>query len=241
MSNQRVLAVIMFTDIVGYTSLMGEDQSRAIHLLRKNREIQKPLIDQHGGTFLKEMGDGILASFKTPSDAIYCARDIQKSAGSDPDLNLRIGMHLGEVITENQDIFGDGVNIASRIEALADSGGVYLSESVEKAVRGQSDIQCEFLGEMELKNVNYPVKVFALKGEGLPIPSPEEKELTGTFKAELERRKVVRAGLAYIFVAGLLAMLAQFVVARGVCQFPWSYMDDPWIRISSGSLLCMEL
>ena len=98
MSQSRQLAAIMFTDIVGYTALMGEDEQAAFELLKKNRSVQRPIIEKYNGRWLKEIGDGVLASFSTVTDAVYCAGSIQKSCDSDPDLKLRIGIHLGEVV-----------------------------------------------------------------------------------------------------------------------------------------------
>ena len=114
MSQSRQLAAIMFTDIVGYTSLMDEDEKKAFELLRKNRHIQRPVIEKYHGRWLKEMGDGVLASFSTVTDAVYCAAAIQKACEHEPELKLRIGIHQGEVVFEGDDVFGNGVNIASR-------------------------------------------------------------------------------------------------------------------------------
>ncbi|TMI83475.1 MAG: adenylate/guanylate cyclase domain-containing protein, partial [Bacteroidetes bacterium] len=114
MSQSRQLAGIMFTDIVGYTALMGEDEQKAFELLRKNRQLQRPIIEKFNGTWIKEIGDGVLASFHTVSDAVTCATQIQKACNDIDDLKLRIGIHLGEVVFEDNDVFGDGVNIASR-------------------------------------------------------------------------------------------------------------------------------
>ena len=114
--SNRQLAAIMFTDIAGYTALMDKDEDAAFAMLERNRAIHKERITQYNGTFLKEMGDGILASFNTVSDAVYCAGDILNKSKSIVGLKLRMGVHLGEIISENNDIYGDGVNIASRIE-----------------------------------------------------------------------------------------------------------------------------
>src|SRR6185295_18309576 len=97
MLQTRQLAAIMFTDIVGYTALMGEDEQKAFELLRKNRQIQQPLIKQFNGTWIKELGDGILASFYTVTDAVLCAGTIQRTCSATSNLQLRIGIHLGEV------------------------------------------------------------------------------------------------------------------------------------------------
>ena len=188
MPNQkRQLAAIMFTDIVGYTALMGKDSSKALNLIQVSKEIQKPLVEKHNGKWLKEMGDGALAQFNTALDAVNCSIEIQKSAHAKLDAKLRIGIHLGDVTVEKDEVFGDGVNVAARIEAVTDPGGIYISDSVHNAVRGQSEVQSEYLGEMELKNVDYLVKIFALKGEGLPVPVKSSKKRI----RELEKSIVV--------------------------------------------------
>ncbi len=145
MSQNRQLAAIMFTDIVGYTALMSKDEQKAFEILKKNRQIQRPLIDHHKGKFLKEMGDGILASFHTVSDAVYCALEIQSRCKKNADFQLRIGIHLGEVVFENNDVFGDGVNIASRIQSIAPAGEIVVSESVYGNISNKKGLQVEFL------------------------------------------------------------------------------------------------
>jgi TolB-like protein/class 3 adenylate cyclase/Tfp pilus assembly protein PilF len=158
--SNHMLAAIMFTDIVGYTALMGESEMKAYQLLKKNRQIQKPIIEKHNGKWLKEIGDGVLASFQTVSDAVYCAIEIQEACLNEPDLKLRIGIHLGEVIVEEGDMFGDGVNIASRLEPLAPIGGIYVSESVFRNIQNKEGIKAEFVKEETLKNVKHPVRIY---------------------------------------------------------------------------------
>jgi class 3 adenylate cyclase/TolB-like protein len=176
----RRLAAIMFTDIVGYTALMGRNVEKALELLRRNREIQIPLIKKHGGKWLKEMGDGILAQFDSAIDSVLCALEIEKMAKKKLGAKLRIGIHLGDVTIENEDVFGDGVNIASRLQSIADPGGIYISESIYEAIRSRKDIHCEILGDIQLKNVDHLVKTYYLRGKGLPVPSTRKKnELTG--------------------------------------------------------------
>ena len=134
MSQSRQLAAIMFTDIVGYTALMGKDSAKALELVRISKEIQKPLVEKHHGQWLKEMGDGALAKFGTALDAVNCAIEIQEIAGQ-IDAKLRIGIHLGDITIENNDVYGDGVNVASRLESIADPGGIYISDAIEKAIQ----------------------------------------------------------------------------------------------------------
>ena len=177
---QRQLAAIMFTDIVGYTALMGSDEENTLELLRTSRAIHKEAIEKHNGKWLKEMGDGVLAQFSSAVNAVQCALEIQKEA-----VNLggkiRIGIHLGDVSIENEDVFGDGVNIASRIQSIADPGGIYITEDIYHAIRSQAKIKSQFIGEVRLKNVDYPVKTYYLVDSFLPKPgSSKLKELLHT-------------------------------------------------------------
>jgi adenylate cyclase len=161
----RQLAAIMFTDIVGYTALMGKDEQKAFAILQKNRDIQKPLIEQHDGKWIKELGDGVLASFQTVSDAVTAAIKIHEACNTGNEFQLRIGIHLGEVIFENGDVFGDGVNIASRIQALALPGTTWISEVVFRNIENKKGINTDFVKEATLKNVQYPVKIYQLRSE----------------------------------------------------------------------------
>src|SRR3954453_7205930 len=165
MSSTRQLAAIMFTDIVGYTALMGDDEQQAFEILRKNRQLQKPLIEQYNGKWIKELGDGVLASFPTVTDAVLCATEIQRACNERKDFQLRIGIHLGEVVFEDNDVFGDGVNIASRIQALASIGGIWISESVHNNVANKKEIHTEYIREEVLRHVKEPVKIYKVVTE----------------------------------------------------------------------------
>src|SRR5215210_7205185 len=160
MSQTRQLAAIMFTDIVGYTALMGEDEKKAFEILNNNRKLQKPLIEQHGGRWIKKLGDGVLACFSTVSDAVNAALKIQEACNVSKDFLLRIGIHHGEVVFEENDIFGDAVNIASRIQALAPIGGIWISESVHNNVSNKKEIKTKFVRSETLKNVKEPVRIY---------------------------------------------------------------------------------
>jgi tetratricopeptide (TPR) repeat protein len=171
MQETRKLAAVVFTDIVGYTTLMSKDEQKALQILQKNRDIQKPLVEKFNGEFLKEIGDGTLLCFQSALDALYCAKEIQQTVKDEPDLNLRIGIHIGDIIFKEGDVFGDGVNVASRIEQLAEAGGIFISGQVYETVKNKPDIEAVFLGERMLKNVDQPVRIYALTGEGLLTPS----------------------------------------------------------------------
>ncbi|MEO8413685.1 MAG: adenylate/guanylate cyclase domain-containing protein [Ginsengibacter sp.] len=161
----RQLAAIMFTDIAGYTAIMGDDEQKAVDLLRKNRTVQYPIIESYGGKWIKELGDGVLASFQTATDAVLCAGAIQQATTTVPGLELRIGIHLGDIVFENNDVFGDGVNIASRLQALAPIGGIWVSELVHKSISNKRGINSRFMQEETLKHVKETVRIYEVNIE----------------------------------------------------------------------------
>ena len=198
---EHKLAAIMFTDIVGYTVLMGADEEKALELLRKSRAIQQSLIANYNGKWLKEMGDGVLAQFNSAFDSVCCAIEIQNRANRELECKIRIGIHLGDVTVENDDIFGDGVNIASRIQSIAAPGGIYVSESIQNAVRSKADINLEYLGEVHLKNVSDPIKTYYVKKQFLPIPSDNRiRKLTGGDRKRIRLIAMIVVTLS-VFVA----------------------------------------
>jgi len=173
MTQSRQLAAIMFTDIVGYTSLMGHDEQKAFDLLKKNREIQKPLIELYNGQWIKELGDGVMASFPTVSDAVTSAIKIMDACNASNEFQLRIGIHSGEVVFEDGDVFGDGVNIAARIQTIANPGCIYVSETVHRNVSNKKEIQTRFIKEETLKNVREPIRIYEvlINNSILPLES----------------------------------------------------------------------
>jgi adenylate cyclase len=205
MTSRRQLAAIMFTDIVGYTAIMGANSQKAMDLVRSSKKIQKPLVEKHNGTWLKEMGDGALAKFNSALDAVNCACEIQKQARAKFDGKLRIGIHLGDVTVENDDIFGDGVNVASRLESIAIPGGIYISESVWKSIQGQTDIQVADLGEISLKNVAYPIRTYSIQGSGLPKP---------IFEKSKDADKASQGKWIFILTGSIIIVLAWYAYTR---------------------------
>lgn len=144
-TESRSLKAIMFTDVVGYSALMAEDESRAMSVLARQRALLPPLIASHGGTLHKEIGDGTLSTFASAVDALKCAQALQGSLSPET-FQLRIGLHLGEVIVQDGDVFGDGVNTASRLEALAEPRGIVMSADFHRAVRNQASVTARSLG-----------------------------------------------------------------------------------------------
>ena len=169
MSEQtRKLAAIVFTDIVGFTKLSAGNEPAALSLLEKQRELLKPIVEEHGGSWLKEIGDGLLLLFDTTKDAVHCAIEIQNIVKEVENLNLRIGIHQGEVQFQGNDVVGDDVNITARIEPFAAEGGIALSDRVNASLARDPDFETKFLGKPKLKGVGQEVKVYCITSHGLP-------------------------------------------------------------------------
>ncbi|GMQ84927.1 MAG: hypothetical protein BMS9Abin07_0492 [Acidimicrobiia bacterium] len=161
-SKDRQLAAILFSDIVGFTAMMGDDEASTMEILEANGSIHRTAISGHRGRLLKEIGDGVLASFASVMDAVASAQAIQGAVASDARYQLRIGIHLGEVIHAAGDIHGDGVNIASRIEAEAPPGGIGVSAAVYENIKNKEGVTATLLGVRELKNVAEPVTLYTI-------------------------------------------------------------------------------
>jgi class 3 adenylate cyclase len=161
-SKDRQLAAILFSDIVGFTAMMGDDEASTMEILEANGKIHRTALAGHRGRLLKEIGDGVLASFASVMDAVVSAQDIQRAVTDDGRFQVRIGIHLGEVIHTDGDIHGDGVNIASRIEAEAPPGGIGVSAVVYENIKNKEGLTATLLGERELKNVAEPVTLYTI-------------------------------------------------------------------------------
>ncbi|NRG17621.1 adenylate/guanylate cyclase domain-containing protein [Rhizobiales bacterium] len=182
--SRRKLAAIVVADVAGYSRLMGEDDAGTLASLRAHRaELVDPLVAAHGGRTVKTMGDGLLMEFPSVVDAVNCALAIQhgmaernSNLASPNAIRFRIGIHLGDVIVEGDDIFGDGVNIASRIEALAVAGGIALSDDAYRQVRDRSDVAWADGGEHALKNIARPVTIWrwSVGEDRTPSPGPKK-------------------------------------------------------------------
>src|SRR5580704_5007380 len=170
---QRKLAAIIAADVVGYSRLMGRDESGTLARLRKNRsEHLDPVLANYGGRLVKLTGDGALVEFASAVDALSAAIEFQQAmteANADlaPDTALvfRMGLHLGDLIVDGEDLYGDGVNIAARLEAEAPAGGILISRTVHEAVTGRVKATFEDLGSLALKNIERPIQAFSVKWE----------------------------------------------------------------------------
>jgi len=151
----------MFTDIVGYTVLMGSDEDKAFDMLKRNHSIHEILIKKYNGTLIKEVVDGTLASFPLASEAVRCAIEIQKEA-KDQNIPLKIGVHQGEMVMAGSDVLGDGVNVASRLQEASEEGCITISGKVYSDIKNKADIATNFIGDKTLKGVDEPVKVYSV-------------------------------------------------------------------------------
>src|SRR5437899_3604331 len=165
----RQLAAIVFTDMVDYSALAQRDQALALELLEEHRQIIRSLFQKFNGTEIKTIGDAFLVEFRSALEAAQCAIEIQRAlAKRNPDvaadrrIEIKIGIHIGDVVHRGGDVYGDGVNIASRIEPLAGAGGICVSTDVERQIRNALETRFEKLAPTELKNISVPMELFRI-------------------------------------------------------------------------------
>ena len=194
-TRNRSLAAIMFTDVVGFSAIMHKDESAALELLDNHNKIVQPIVIKYNGTILKPQADGYLMKFSSAVDAVRCGKDIQKEISiynkeinENENILLRIGIHLGDVVLTENDIFGDGVNIASRLEPLADPGGICISQTVYDQIKNKVEIQTLDLGPADLKNIDSKINIYKVLLEAQKKVEDDNEE--GAQKEDTEEPKV---------------------------------------------------
>ena len=170
----RQLAAILFADMTGYTAMVQENEQLARLKRKRLKEVLESTISRFHGKILQYYGDGSLSIFNSAIDCVYCSIDIQHQLREEPTVALRMGIHTGDITIEDEAVYGDGVNLASRIESLAVPGGIFISEKVYDEIRNQENITTREMGYFELKNIKMPVRVFAIANSGISVPGRDE-------------------------------------------------------------------
>ena len=219
---ERRLAAILAADVVGYSRLMGADEAGTLAALKAHRsEFIDPKFAEHKGRIVKLMGDGVLVEFPSVVDAVECAVAVQQGMAErnadvpeDTRIVFRIGINIGDIIVEGDDIYGDGVNVAARLEGLAEPGGICISRTVFNHVQGKVDFGFDDLGEQEVKNIPEPVRVFKVL---LDAPAAEHTAAPAPAAKRSLRWPLAAASLvALVIVAGF-----------ALWQFPWEPREEP--------------
>ena len=218
MSQLRQLAAIMFTDIMGYTALMQEDEAKALQFREKMKQKLEAEISLHKGKIIKWMGDGALCIFDSAIESVKAAIALQLTMLEEPKVPVRIGIHQADVIFEDSDVHGDGVNIASRLESFALPGSIFISSKVFEDIKNQKDIQTVSLGKYLLKNIKDPIEIFAISNTGLSVP--QKIKLEGKGEKYKERKSKKTNILNLVKVATVLLVLA----------FSWILFISPWMK-----------
>ena len=229
MASTRRLAAILAADVAGYSRLMGADESGTLQALKAIRsELIDPSLAAHNGRLVKTTGDGLLVEFASVVDALRCAAEVQaamaeSNAPLPPDrrVEFRVGIHQGDIVVGDGDIFGDGVNIAARLEALAEPGGICVSARVQEDAAGKLDLAFEDLGEQALKNITRPVRAYSIATGAVSSTAAVAPDLPLPDKPSI----------AVLPFANLSGDLEQEYFATA-----WSRRSSPHSRVSAGCL-----
>jgi class 3 adenylate cyclase/Tfp pilus assembly protein PilF len=244
-TERRSLAAIMFTDIAGYSALAQRNEALALELLEEHRRLLRPIFAEHDGREIKTIGDAFMVEFTSPVQAMRCAvamqqklHDRNRTAAPERALRIRIGVHLGDVVHRDGDAYGDGVNIAARIEALAKPGGIYLSQQVYDQVYNKLGVPLVRLGQGKLKNIHVPVAVYRVSLPWQKAPVLWLEQLVFRMRQGRARSRVV-AALVLCVAAGVGWFLlygnvyrpvpeaeALFVQAKGLMSHSSSHLED---------------
>ena len=187
----RKLAAIMFTDILGFTKIMGKDESTALSILQNQQSLIDPIVDKHNGNIIKKMGDGLLIEFPSTVEAVECATQIQASIKtyntSDDNLefHIRIGIHLGDVVILGDDILGDGVNIASRIEPYASPDGICITDAVYQSIKSTIKLDVKRIDEVDLKHIDEKYTLYQIPSSSLQNVDNSNNEIDSVERPQI--------------------------------------------------------
>ena len=226
----RKLAAIMFTDIVGFTKIMGDDETTALTILENQQSLINPIVEEHKGTIIKKMGDGLLIEFPSTVEAVECATQMQESIKSynssdeNIEFHIRIGIHLGDIVILGDDILGDGVNIASRIEPLASPDGICITDAVYQSVKSTLKLDAERIDEVDLKHIDDKYTIYKL-----PKNSDKEAEYQQTNEIDITRFEInsienktnLLAEIKKMYLFWFCCMLLSCVIAFYITGDSW--------------------
>ncbi len=198
MPQSRQLAAIMFTDIVGYTAMMQQNEEKAVAVIKHYNATLEKYVSQYNGQVLNYYGDGSLCIFSSATDAVNCSLAVQKDLKTEPVVPLRIGLHIGEVFFEDAKALGDGVNVASRVQSLGQENTILISEEVYDKIKNNASITTVSLGHFDFKNVDKLLEVFALTNDGLLVP--QRKNMEGKLKSKSHQKRNIIMALSFILV-----------------------------------------
>ncbi len=201
MPTDHKLAAILFADIAGYTAMMQDNEKNALAVLNWFEEALEDIVPKHQGRIVKYFGDGCLLAFDSTSNSVDCAIALQKAFREPPLVPVRIGLHLGDVVFKNDNVFGDGVNIASRIESLGIPGSILLSKTIRDQIKNKAEFVLVSLGYFDFKNVSESMEIFALANDGLVVPVKEK--MSGKLKETHQKS----SGVKWIITSGIVVLL----------------------------------
>jgi adenylate cyclase len=226
---ERRLAAILAADVAGYSRLTGVDEEGThVQLQAHLRAFVDPMIAEHRGRIVKNTGDGMLAEFSSVVDAVRCALDVQRGMAKRnaevPDekrIEFRMGINVGDIIIDQGDIFGDGVNVAARLEGLAKPGGICISDDAYRQVRGKFDVTFEDVGERQLKNIARPVRVFQVGlDDARPAKLSQSHNAASAVHPDISSSRVTAIGAAVILIVAAIVAALHFHVGRLPVQLP---------------------
>ena len=201
---KRKLAAIVFTDIAGFTKLSAVDEDAAFDLIEKQNKILKPIVEKFNGNWLKETGDGLVLSFPSSFEAVKCSIEIQHTTKDIEGLNLRIGIHQGDILERDGDIFGDDVNVASRIEPYAATGGIAISDKVQRDIASHPEFDIKWIAQPSLKGVLQEIKIYCITSHNLPMTELSD------INAKTERKQPTLNYKNILLIATFMGVLLYF-------------------------------
>lgn len=207
MSQSRQLAAIMFTDIVGYTTMMQHNEQKAVAAIKHYNNTLEKWVAHFNGRILNFYGDGNLCSFSSATDAVNCSIEVQKELRSEPVVPLRIGIHIGEIFFEQEKALGDGVNVASRVQSLGQENTILISAEIHDKIKNNTSITTQSLGLFDFKNVNKPLEIFALTNDGLIVP--QRKKMQG----KLQQKNVQKRNV-FLIISFIILVIAILFIYR---------------------------